>query len=317
MAIRKSVWQAISAVLAAVVIVLAVLVVVGTGDNGGGGEEGKPVAAGKTSGAGVTRTPLGEASPANAPGQKLYLQQVTIAPHAKLAEHFHQGTQVARVISGTLTYNIVSGTAAVTRADGKTEDAHGPNKVLLQPGDSLVETSSLVHFGANDTAKPVVIELAALLEQGAPLATPVGTGATGTALHLTTDLASQSRTLLNAAPSGSITYGWNRLTGTATLDGKPVAVEMLGNVNYNGGNGPFFGFITFTFDDKSTLAVSMQGQAVQSPDGSSTVAATLGIFSGTGKYEKATGTGTFAGSRSAAVGATVGSTFDLKVSTNP
>jgi hypothetical protein len=206
----------------------------------------------------------------------------------------------------------------VTRANGKTEDASGPNnKVLLQPGDSLVETSSLVHFGANDTAKPVVIELAALLEQGAPLATPIGTGATGTALHLTTNLASQTRTLLNAGPQGSITYGWNRLTGTATLDGKPVAVEMLGNVNYKAGNGPFFGFITFTFDDKSTLAVSMQGQAVQSPDGASTVAATLGIFGGTGRNEKATGTGTFIGSRPAAVGATVGSTFDLKVSTNP
>jgi hypothetical protein len=144
-------------------------------DNGSGeGEQGKPVAAATTTGNGVTRTPLGEATPANAPGQKLYLQQVAIAPHAKLPEHYHQGTQVARVISGTLTYNIVSGTAAVTRANGKTEEASGPGKVLLQPGDSLVETSSLVHFGANDTGKPVVIELAALLAQGAPLATPVG-----------------------------------------------------------------------------------------------------------------------------------------------
>jgi len=175
MRIRTSVWQATSAVLAVAVVVLAVVVVVGTGDDSGGGGQGKPVAAAKTSGTGVIRTPLGEASPANAPGQKLYLQQVTIAPHAKLAEHYHQGTQVARVISGTLTYNIVSGTAAVTRADGKTEDVRGPNKVLLQPGDSLVETSSLVHFGANDTGKPVVIELAALLAEGAPLATPVGT----------------------------------------------------------------------------------------------------------------------------------------------
>jgi hypothetical protein len=313
---RKSVWQIISAVLAVAVVVLVVLLVVDNGDSDGGGK-GKPVAAGSTTKNGVTRTPLGEASPANAPGQQLYLQQVTIAPHAKLAEHFHQGTQVARVISGTLTYNIVSGTAAVTRANGKTEDASGPNKVLLQPGDSLLETSSLVHFGANDTGTPVVIELAALLEQGAPLATPVGTGATGTALHLTTDLASQARTLLNAGPNGSVTYGWNRLTGTATLDGKPVAIDMLGNVNYKAGNGPFFGFITFTFDDRSTLAVSMQGQAVQAPDGSSTVAATLGIFSGTGKYEKATGTGTFTGSRPAAVGATVGSTFDVKVATSP
>src|SRR5204863_9093217 len=141
---------------------------------GGGGGRGGAVAAAKVQGNGVTRTPLGQAAPANAPGQALYLQQVTIAPHAKLAEHFHQGTQVARVISGVLTYNIVSGTAAVTRAGGRTEDVSGPNKVLLRPGDALVETSSLVHFGANDTNKPVVIELAPLLEQGAPLATPVG-----------------------------------------------------------------------------------------------------------------------------------------------
>src|SRR5437588_11563734 len=115
MAIRKSVWQAISAVVAAVVIVLAVLVVVGTGDNGGGGEEGKPVAAGQTSRAGVTRTPLGEASPANAPGQKLYLQQVTIAPHAQPAEHLHQGTHVARGICGTARHKMIRCRPAVPR----------------------------------------------------------------------------------------------------------------------------------------------------------------------------------------------------------
>ena len=173
MELRTRTWQVISAVLAVVVVVLAVLLAT-RDDDGGGGQRGV-VAAAKVTSNGVTRTPLGEASPANAPGQKLYLQQVTIAPHAKLPEHFHQGTQVARVISGVLTYNIVSGTAAVTRASGKPEDVSGPNTVLLRPGDALVETITLVHFGANDTDKPVVIELAALLEQGAPLATPVGT----------------------------------------------------------------------------------------------------------------------------------------------
>ena len=314
MGLRKKAWQFVAALLACAVAVFVLALVVGTGD---GTKKPKTVAVSKPQGNGVTRTPLGEAAPANAPGQQLYLQSVTIAPHAALPEHFHQGTQVARVISGTLTYNIVSGTAAVTRADGKAEDVAGPNKVLLQPGDSLVETASLVHYGANDTTTPVVIELAALLEQGAPLATPVGSGATGAPLHVTTALASQTRTLLNAGPKGSITYGWNRLTGGARLDGRNVAVEMLGNVNYISGNGPFFGFITFTVDDKSTLAVSMQGQAVQSPTGASSVAATLGIFGGTGRYEKATGTGTFVGSRPAAVGATVDSTFDLTVANGP
>jgi quercetin dioxygenase-like cupin family protein len=312
--LRKKAWQFVAALFACAVAIFVLALVVGTGD---GTKKPKPAAASKPQGSGVIRTPLGEATPANAPGQQLYLQQVTIEPHAQLPEHFHQGTQVARVMSGTLTYNIVSGTASVTRADGRAEDAVGPNKVLLQPGDSLVETASLVHFGANDTSTPVVIELAALLEQGAPLATPVGSGATGTPLHLTTALASQTRTLNNAGPQGSITYGWNRLTGTARVAGKNVAVDMLGNVNYIAGNGPFFGFITFTFDDKSTLAVSMQGQAVQSPSGASSVAATLGIFGGAGRYEKATGTGTFVGSRPAAVGVTVDSTFDLTVSNGP
>lgn len=314
MGLRTKAWTFVAALFAcAIVIVVIALVVGGSGED----QPHKKATTSRAQGSGVTRTPLGEAAPANAPGQQLYLQRVTIAPHAKLAEHFHQGTQVARVVSGTLTYNIVSGTAAVTRADGKPEDVAGPTKVLLQPGDSLVETTSLVHYGANDTSTPVVIELAALLQQGAPLATPVGTAPTGTPLHLTTSLASQTRTLLNAGPRGSITYGWNRLTGTSPLEGRIVSVDMLGNVNYVAGNGPFFGFITFTFDDKSTLAVSMQGQAIQSPSGASTVAATLGIFGGTGRYEKATGTGTFVGSRAAAVGATVDSTFDLQVSSGP
>jgi hypothetical protein len=312
--LRTKTWQLISALLVGVVIVLAVILVVTRNDNGNGSGRRNAVAAATVRGNGVTRTPLGEARPANAPGQTMYLQQVTIAPHAKLPEHFHQGTQVARVISGVLTYNIVSGTAAVTRAGGRTEDVSGPNRVLLNPGDALVETSSLVHFGANDTDNSVVIELAALLEQGAPLATPVGTGATGTTLHFTTPLASQARTLLNAGPQGSIVYGWNHLTGTATLDGKRVLVDVLGDVNYKAGNGPFGGFITFTFDDGTTLAVAMHGTATQSPDGASTVVATLGVLGGTGRYETAAGSGTFVGSRPAAVGATVAATFDLKVS---
>jgi hypothetical protein len=173
--LRTKAWQMIAALLGCAVVVLVVLVIVGTGGEHARGRD-KTQAASKAGGSGVTRTPLGEATPANAPGQTLYLQQVTIAPRAKLPEHFHQGTQVARVISGTLTYNIVSGTAAVSRANGKTEAVPGPAKVLLHPGDSLVETASLVHYGANDTNAPVVIELAALLAQGAPLATPVGTG---------------------------------------------------------------------------------------------------------------------------------------------
>jgi quercetin dioxygenase-like cupin family protein len=125
---------------------------------------------------GITRTILTQTSPANAPGQQLYLQEVRIAPGAKLATHYHQGTQIASVQSGVLTYNIVSGTVSVTRADGKTDDVTGPATVRLRRGDAITETPSLVHYGANKGKKPVVILLAALLATGAPLATPVNGG---------------------------------------------------------------------------------------------------------------------------------------------
>ncbi len=128
---------------------------------------------------GIIRADLGSTAPANAPGQELYLQRVTIAPGAKLPEHFHQGTQIARILGGVLTYDIASGSAVVTRADGKTETVDAPATVTLEKGDGLVETQGLVHHGSNRGKKPVVIEIASLLAAGAPLSTPVGQSATG------------------------------------------------------------------------------------------------------------------------------------------
>src|SRR5262249_30327109 len=155
--------------------------------------------------------------PANGPGQELYLQRVTIAPGAKLPQHFHQGTQVAHIRTGVLTYDVESGTAAVTRANGKTETVNAPATIKLRPGDGLIETQGLVHFGSNQGKRPVVIEIASLLQAGAPLSTPVGQSATGTPLKIEADLESQSRTLHTVGADGSVTYGWNQLVGTATV----------------------------------------------------------------------------------------------------
>jgi hypothetical protein len=266
-----------------------------------------------TTSTGVTRTELGQASPENAPGQVLYLQRVTIAPGAKLVEHFHQGTQVARIVAGVLTYDIASGTATVTHTNGKTEKFAGPTTIKLRTGETIVETQGLVHHGENGTKRPVVIELAALLAEGAPLATPVGEGATGTALHVITDLDSLSRTLTTVGATGAQVYGWNQLAGTDPASG--ISVAMLASVNYEDGSGPFFGFVTFTFPDGSTLGVQMQGTALAAADGSKTTfAATLGVIGGTGAYATATGAGTFTGSRTAALGTTVSATFDLTLS---
>ena len=135
----------------------------------------------------VTRTILGETEPSNAPGQDLTLQQVTVQPGAQLPTHFHEGTQVASIRAGVLTYTIESGSATVTHAGRDPEMVVAPATVTLKPGDGLIETASLVHHAANKGKKPVVILLTALLRDGAPLATPVGSGAAGTTpVHLQT-----------------------------------------------------------------------------------------------------------------------------------
>jgi mannose-6-phosphate isomerase-like protein (cupin superfamily) len=252
--------------------------------------------------------------PQNAPGQTMNLQQVEIDPGAKLPEHFHAGTQIATIKEGVLTYQVVSGSVMVVRNDGSTETLSSPNTVKLRVGDSIVENEGLVHYGANEGKKLVVIEVAALLHTGEPLATPVGTGATGDTIKLETTIASQSRTLYQTGPNNESTYGWNRLTGTATLNGQPVSIEMLATVDYTKGNGPFSGVITFTFADGSTIGVSMVGTTTAQPNGTdASFASTLGVIGGTGQYVNTTGYGTFTGTRSAALGTDVGAVFTLQL----
>jgi mannose-6-phosphate isomerase-like protein (cupin superfamily) len=261
----------------------------------------------------VQRTVYGTTDPENAPGQTLSLQQVVIAPGAQLAVHFHEGTQLTTVHAGVLTYNVVSGTVQITRADGSIESVAGPKVVALRKGDALVENESLVHFGANSGKKPVVLELAALLRAGAPLSTPVGEGDAGaTTVHLETTLTSQSRTLHDAGADAEKTYGGNLLTGASSLDDQPVDIEVLASIDYLKGSGAFFGFVTFTFADGSTIGTSMQGSAsLDSGTGDTAFVATLGVIGGTGTYAATTGTGMFTGSRTAALGGDVAATFDL------
>ena len=262
----------------------------------------------------IRRIVYGTAEPQNAPGQTMNLQQVEIDPGAKLPEHFHAGTQIATIKEGVLTYQVVSGSVTVLRKGGTTDTLSAPNTVTLRVGDTIVENESLVHYGANNGKKTVVIEVAALLHAGEPLATPVGTGAAGDTVKLETTLSSQSRTLYQVGPGNESTYGWNRLTGTSTLNGQPVSIEMLATVDYTKGNGPFSGVVTFTFADGSTLGVSMVGSTTAQPNGTdASFASTLGVIGGTGQYVNTTGYGTFTGTRSAALGTDVGAVFTLQL----
>jgi len=127
-----------------------------------------------TDGPGVaSRVSLATGLPANAPGQQLHLQEVTIPAGVTLQKHLHEGTQIAHIRRGTLTLVIEVGTALVTRADGTTEQHTGPVTIELGAGDSVVENEQLVHYGQNLGDEPVVITVALLVREGAPLATPV------------------------------------------------------------------------------------------------------------------------------------------------
>ena len=272
-----------------------------------------PVAAQQTSGATPTREELGEAPPLNAPGQTLYLQRVTIPAGSELPEHFHQGTQIARVERGVLTYDVIAGAVQVTRRNGDTETIEAPATTRIRAGESLVEVESLAHAGSNQGKRPVVIALAVLLADGAPLSTPVGDSAPGTPLTVEVELTSQSTQLTTVGPDGSSTYGWNLLAGTATDATGPVQVQLLGAVSYTGGVGPFSGFVTFTFVDGSVLGTQIQGAATKDANGVTRFESTMGVLNGTGRYLGATGTGIFTGSRDAALGQPVRATFALQL----
>ena len=83
----------------------------------------------------------------------MVLSRVTVNPGAKLALHHHRGTQISRVVAGTLTYTVESGSAVVREGEAD----QNPTKVRA----------------ANRGSVPVVIYLATLLETGAPPSTPV------------------------------------------------------------------------------------------------------------------------------------------------
>jgi quercetin dioxygenase-like cupin family protein len=124
----------------------------------------------------IVRTELGSTLPGNAPGQRLGLWHYTIPAGTALVPHRHPGWQVARIASGTLTYTILSGTVTVFRAAGN-QESYGPGQsIKLGPGDTVIETPDVHHFGANEGTEPVEIYTSTLLSDGEPVAIPLATG---------------------------------------------------------------------------------------------------------------------------------------------
>ena len=87
-------------------------------------------------------------------------------------------------------------------------------RVTVRKGDALVETESVVHYGANSGRSRWCSRSPRYCGRARHSPTPVGDGETGaTQLHLETTLASQSRTLHQVGAAAEKTYGWNLLTG--------------------------------------------------------------------------------------------------------
>jgi quercetin dioxygenase-like cupin family protein len=121
----------------------------------------------------VVREVISQGKPASAPGMTLQLVRYTIPGNIALPAHTHPGMQVNTIVSGTLTYTVVEGEAAITRADGTTETLSTGETTDLHAGDALAEPEGMVHFGVNQQDEPIVILTASLFASDDPPSTIV------------------------------------------------------------------------------------------------------------------------------------------------
>lgn len=123
--------------------------------------------------AGIVRTLLGAVAPTTADGQTLSLWHYIIPAGSALAPHTHPGFQVARVVSGVLTYNVIHGEATILRADGTTETGTTGQVLDVHTGDTVIENPGLAHFGSNTGTETVELYTASLFETGSEPAIPL------------------------------------------------------------------------------------------------------------------------------------------------
>jgi hypothetical protein len=126
-----------------------------------------------------------------------------------------------------------------------------------------------------------------------------------TKITFTVALTSTQRNLTMVGRGGTITYGFNQLDGTATSPSGDIGVQILGNVEYTNGSGPFFGFFTCKFASLSTLGLHMEGRATLRKDGTTALKAKLRVIGGNAAFTGATGTGSFTGERKAELGSPI------------
>ena len=131
----------------------------------------------QSSGPAAKREPLAQSAVVKgAKNRTLGLSRVTIPPGGTIALHHHQGTQVAYIQAGTLTYTVQSGSVSVM--SGSSDAPKLVRKIKagqtgkIKPGQWIVEQPTTIHMARNAGSAKVVIYIANLLKTGAPPSTP-------------------------------------------------------------------------------------------------------------------------------------------------
>lgn len=110
-------------------------------------------------------------NPIGAKGRALSLSRVVIQPGAKIPLHFHEGTQVSYIQSGTLTYTVATGSVNVMTGPG--DDGTLVRKIKagqtgkIKAGQWIKEVPGEHHRANNFGKKKIVIYLANLLKKDA------------------------------------------------------------------------------------------------------------------------------------------------------
>jgi quercetin dioxygenase-like cupin family protein len=130
-------------------------------------------------GSAVVRTPLAQSTKVKGvKGRTLGLSRVTIPAGGTIALHHHEGTQVAYIQAGVLTYTVKHG--SVTVMTGPADNARLVRRIAagstgrIAAGQWIVEQPGTIHRAANKGKSKVVIYLSTLLRTGAPPSTPNG-----------------------------------------------------------------------------------------------------------------------------------------------
>jgi quercetin dioxygenase-like cupin family protein len=131
----------------------------------------------QSGGSAAVRTPLALSTKVKgAKGRTLGLSRVTIPVGGEIALHHHEGTQVAYIQKGVLTYTVKSG--SVTVMSGPADNPTVVRRIAdgqtgrIEAGQWIVEQPSTIHQAANKGKSPIVIYLSTLLRTGAPPSTP-------------------------------------------------------------------------------------------------------------------------------------------------